>query len=65
MPRKMIDPSTPIDTEHFRWKVDRELVCDYATGDTSEVTHLRCVVHGFSQMDAGCHFSPMIENEMK
>jgi hypothetical protein len=30
MPRRIIDLSTPIDTEHFRWKVDRELVRNHA-----------------------------------
>lgn len=65
MPRGIIDLSTPIDAEHFRWRVDRELVSNHAASDTSEVTRLGWVVHGFSRVDAVCHFSPMIKNEMK
>jgi hypothetical protein len=29
------------------------------------MTRLGWVVHGLSHIDAGCHFSPVIKNEMK
>lgn len=58
MAQRIIDLTTPVDSEHFRWKVDRELVASHAAGDVTEVTRLGWVVHGFTHLDSPRHFSP-------
>lgn len=58
MAQRIIDLTTPIDADHFRWKVDRDLVRSHAAGDIAEVTRLGWVVHGFTHLDAPRHFSP-------
>jgi arylformamidase len=58
MAQRIIDLTTPIDAEHFRWKVDRELVASHAAGDVFEITRLGWVVHGFTHLDSARHFSP-------
>jgi len=54
---RYIDLSTPITTEHFRWKVDRRLE------KTHEEHHVQAtwagwIVHGFTHMDSPRHFVP-------
>lgn len=58
MSQRIIDLTTPIDAEHFRWKVDRELVASHAAGDVFQITRLGWVVHGFTHLDSPRHFSP-------
>jgi kynurenine formamidase len=56
--RRIIDLSTPIVDNHFRWKVDRELKKSYSAGDELQVTWAGWVVHGFTHMDTPRHFDP-------
>lgn len=58
MTRRVIDLSTPVEVDHFRWKVDRKKVLSYEAGDDIEVTWTGWTVHGFTHMDAPRHFSP-------
>ncbi len=58
MARKIIDLSTPIETGHFRWPVERSTPRSHASGDYIEATRLGWIVHGFTHMDSGRHFSP-------
>ncbi len=58
MGQTIIDLTTPIDADHFRWKVDRELVRSHSDGDICDVTRLGWVVHGFTHLDSPRHFSP-------
>jgi len=55
--RRIIDLSTQIRTDHFRWKVERETPRSHAAGDFFEATWLAWNVHGFTHMDAGRHFA--------
>ena len=54
---KVIDLTLPIEP-HFRWRVDRELIGDFAQGDAFQVTYLGLVVHGFTHIDAPRHMVP-------
>lgn len=56
MARKIIDLTTPIQTDHFRWPVERRTVKSHAAGDLFEVTWVGWAVHGFTHMDSGRHF---------
>jgi len=58
MAQRIVDLTTPIDADHFRWKVERELVRSHAAGDVFETTRLGWVVHGFTHLDSPRHFSP-------
>ena len=58
MQRRIIDLTTPISTNHFRWPVKRTTLKSHGKGDISEVTWMGWPVHGFTHMDAGRHFSP-------
>ena len=57
MARRIIDLSTPIDAHHFRWKVERRTVRSHDKGDRVEATWLGFIVHAFTHMDTGRHFS--------
>ncbi len=57
MTRRIIDLSTPIKTDHFRWPVERRQAKSFDAGDPIQVTWLGCTVHGFTHMDSGRHFS--------
>ena len=56
MPR-VVDLSTPILSDHFRWPVQRELRKTHEA-DGYQVTWLGTVVHGFTHIDAPRHFEP-------
>jgi len=56
MPR-VVDLSTPISSDHFRWPVQRELRRTHEK-DGVQVTWLGTVVHGFTHIDAPRHFEP-------
>ena len=56
MPR-VVDLSTPIRSDHFRWPVRRELRRTHEK-DGVQVTWLGTVVHGFTHIDAPRHFEP-------
>ena len=58
MTRKIIDLTVPIETDHFRWPVQRKTIRSHAAGDIAEVTWVGWPVHGFTHMDSGRHFSP-------
>ena len=57
MARKIIDLTTPIETDHFRWPVERRTVKSHAAGDLVEITWAGWPVHGFTHMDSGRHFA--------
>ena len=56
MPR-IVDLTMPIEP-HFRWKVERKLVGDFANGDAFQVTWIGWSVHGFTHIDAPRHMVP-------
>ena len=56
MPRRIIDLSTPIKADHFRWSVERRLAGSRAAGDVANITWIGYPVHAFSHIDSGCHF---------
>lgn len=56
MARNIIDLSTPIITDHFRWPVERKQQMSHANGDIVEISWLGWAVHGFTHMDSARHF---------
>lgn len=56
--RRIIDLSTPIVANHFRWKVDRRLRRSHGDGDHVQATWAGWIVHGFTHMDTPRHFDP-------
>ena len=50
----IVDLTMPIE-DHFRWKLDRDLVGDFDKGDNFQITRLGWVVHGFTHVDAPRH----------
>lgn len=56
MPR-IVDLTMPIEP-HFRWKVERKLVGDFAKGDAFQITWVGWSVHGFTHIDAPRHMVP-------
>lgn len=57
MPRRIIDLTTPIRADHFRWKAERRHLKSHAAGDFAEITWIGFPVHAFTHMDSGRHFS--------
>ncbi|MEO1017770.1 MAG: cyclase family protein [Pseudomonadota bacterium] len=57
MPRRIIDLSTPIKSDHFRWAVERKHAKSFEAGDGIQITWMGWPVHGFTHMDSGRHFS--------
>ncbi|WP_420393121.1 cyclase family protein [Acuticoccus sp.] len=56
MPRRFIDLSTPIRTEHVRWPVERREARSHGDGSYVQASWLGWPVHGFTHMDAPRHF---------
>jgi kynurenine formamidase len=56
MPR-IIDLSTPIVADHFRWRVERRLPASHAAGDGIQATWAGWPMHGFTHMDTPRHFA--------
>ena len=56
--RRIIDLSTPIVENHFRWKVDRALKKSHESGDGVQATWAGWIMHGFTHMDTPRHFDP-------
>ena len=56
MPR-IVDLTMPIEP-HFRWKVERKLIGDFAKGDAFQVTWVGWSVHGFTHIDSPRHMVP-------
>ncbi|WP_108662412.1 cyclase family protein [Acuticoccus kandeliae] len=56
MTRRLIDLSTPIRTDHFRWGVTRKQVRSHGNGSYLQVTWLGWPIHGFTHMDTPRHF---------
>ncbi len=54
---QVIDLSTPIQPDHFRWHPKQHLHRTHAEGH-SQVTWLSTAVHAFTHMDAPRHFDP-------
>ena len=54
--RRLIDLSTPVVENHFRWPVERKLVKSFADGDHVQATWAGWIVHGFTHMDSPKHF---------
>lgn len=57
MPR-IIDLSTPIVANHFRWPVERRKDKSHEAGDGVQATWAGWLVHGFTHMDSPRHFAP-------
>ena len=55
---RIIDLSTPISENHFRWNVDRKLKKSHETGDKIQSTWAGWSMHGFSHVDTPRHFDP-------
>jgi len=55
--RRIIDPTYPIE-DHFRWKVERELVAAFERGDDFQVTCVDFATHGFTHIEAPRHMLP-------
>lgn len=53
-PTKIYDLSMPIE-DHFRWKVDRELVQSFEADNQFQVTRMAWTVHGFTHIDSPRH----------
>lgn len=56
MPRRIVDLTTPIKTDHFRWTVDRRLAATRETGGYVEASWIGWPIHGFTHLDARSHF---------
>jgi len=56
--RRIIDLSTPIVENHFRWKVERRLARSHGSGEHIQATWAGWIVHGFTHMDTPRHFDP-------
>jgi kynurenine formamidase len=54
---QVIDLSTPIQPDHFRWHPQQHLHRTHAQGH-AQVTWLSTAVHAFTHMDAPRHFDP-------
>ena len=57
MPQRIIDLTTPIRTDHFRWPVERKKLRSHAAGDYVDVTWVGYAVHAFTHVDAASHFA--------
>lgn len=55
--RRLIDLSTPILEDHFRWPVERKTPVSHAKGHNFQVTWIGMGVHGFTHMDSPRHFN--------
>jgi arylformamidase len=54
---RIIDLTMPV-SDHFRWKVDRQLKEAHERGDQFQITWLGWSVHGFTHVDAPRHMVP-------
>ncbi len=57
MPRRIIDLSTPVRTQHFRWPVERKLAKSHDAG-AGQATWAGWNVHAFTHMDSPRHVLP-------
>ena len=57
MGRRIIDLTTPIKTDHFRWKAERKLLGSHEAGDVAQVSWIGTTAHGFTHVDSERHFS--------
>jgi arylformamidase len=57
MPRRIVDLSTPVRTDHFRWPVERRLAKSHAEG-AGQATWAGWNVHAFTHMDSPRHVDP-------
>ena len=57
MTQRIIDLTTPIRTDHFRWPIERRTLRSHAEGDYVEVTWVGTSVHAFTHVDAPSHFA--------
>jgi kynurenine formamidase len=57
MERRMIDLSTPVRTNHFRWPVERRLAKAHTEG-AGQATWAGWNVHAFTHMDSPRHVDP-------
>ncbi len=55
---KVIDLSTPVVEDHFRWEGDRRLTSSHERGNGSQGTWLGWPCHGFTNVDARRHIDP-------
>ncbi|MCF3932355.1 cyclase family protein [Acuticoccus sp. M5D2P5] len=56
MTRRLIDLSTPIRTDHFRWPVSRKELKSHGADSYLQATWIGWPIHGFTHMDAPRHF---------
>jgi len=57
VPRRIIDLSTPVRTDHFRWPVERRLLKSHAEG-AGQATWAGWSAHAFTHMDSPRHVVP-------
>jgi kynurenine formamidase len=57
MARRIIDLTTPIRTDHFRWKAERRHLKSHQAGDFAEISWVGFPVHAFTHIDSALHFS--------
>lgn len=57
MPRRLIDLTTPIVTDHFRWKADRRELASHGPDSYVQASWIGLPCHAFTHMDAPRHFS--------
>ena len=57
MVRRIVDLTSPISSDHVRWKTERRLVSSHQNGDAAEVSWIGMPVHAFTHIDAGRHFA--------
>lgn len=56
--RRVIDLTTPVVNNHFRWPIERRLLRDFAQGHPHQVTFAGWNVHSFTHIDAPRHVDP-------
>ncbi len=57
MAHRMIDLSTPILTDHFRWKAERRELSSHGPDSHVQASWISIPCHGFTHMDAPRHFA--------
>ncbi len=56
--RRVIDLSTPIVENHFRWPIERKLLKEHGPESSFQGTWIATNCHAFTHMDAPRHFVP-------
>ena len=56
MGQRIVDLTTPIRTDHFRWPVERRKLRSHEEGDYVDISWLGWTVHAFTHVDSALHF---------